>query len=93
MDITQLAGLIQLREAATAVNKKYFSTLVDHDAGAGMRIRRRHSAKETDCRQRTGGFHVRQITRKDAVNCQKNLKLRDVTRSPDEAGDRYSILT
>jgi hypothetical protein len=93
MDVSQLACLIQLGEAATAVNKKDFPALIDHDAGAGMRIRRGHSAEETDCRQIMSGFHVRQHTQKDALSCQINVKFRSLTRSPDEAGDRYSILT
>ncbi len=34
MHVSQFAGLIQLRESAAALNKKYFPSFIHHNAGA-----------------------------------------------------------
>src|SRR5881394_335854 len=74
MDISQLAGLIQLREAATAVNKKDFPSLIQHNAGAWMRRNRRgRSEQETNPANQWTVFMS--ATYPDgAVNCQTNIK-------------------
>jgi hypothetical protein len=74
MDISQLAGLIQLRKAATAVNKKYFLSLIYHDAGAGMRNRRGRSAQKTKPGQPINGFHAPKHNAEGRLNCQTNVK-------------------
>ena len=76
MGVSQVAGLIQLREAATAVNKEHLLLFIHHNAGAGMRNRRGHSAQETNARQPINGFHARGIrgkTRELSDKCKINL--------------------
>ena len=60
-DASQLAGLIQLRETATAVNKKHFPLFIHHNAEAWMRSRRDRSAQETNPSRPINGFHAHSI--------------------------------
>src|SRR3989442_3463579 len=76
--VSQLAGLIQLREAATSVNKKHFPSLVHHNAGVGVRNRRGRSAEETKTCHPTNGFHahcILECLRELSEKCKINYDL------------------
>ena len=60
-DVSQLACLIQLRETATAVNEKHFPSLIQYDAGAGMRDSRGRGAQKAERYQPMNGLHARSI--------------------------------
>ena len=64
MDASQFADLIQLHEAATAVNEKDFPSLIHHNVGNRMRNRRGRVAQEAKPSS-NGRFSCLNHTRKD----------------------------